>query len=105
MSTHSGHTLDALVGHLMDQMNRLNNPDLEPDQLQREIARSGALSGIGAQVIAAGRLDIDAAKARADMLPGDGPSVLGLTGPGPDRQDGDDTKPRPRKVNRIGRGA
>jgi hypothetical protein len=105
MTTHSGHTLDALVGHLMDQMNRLGNPDLKPDELQSEISRSGALAGLGAQVISAGRLAVDAAKARADLVPGDGPGVLGLTGPAADRQDGDSPKPRTGQVPRIGRGA
>jgi len=103
MSTHSRHTLDALVGHLMDQMSRLNNPDLEAEELQAEIARSGALSVLGVQVIAAGRLAVDAARARADLMPGDSPSVLGLTGPAADRQDGDDHKPRTGHGSRIGR--
>jgi len=73
-------TLADLTDHLFAQLARLDNDRLTPEQMQHEIARAGAMGGIAREVISAGRLAVDAAKARAEMLPGDSIGPLGLGG-------------------------
>jgi hypothetical protein len=61
--------LSDLNDHLFEQLERLNDDDLKGEDLTREIARSQSMCTVATQIIAAGRLVLDAAKA-ADELPG-----------------------------------
>jgi len=87
-------TLQTLADHLFTQLDRLNNPALTAEQIQAEIARAGAMGHLAREIISTGRLAVDAARARADMLVGDpGPRVLGLDGAA------DPSPPRPRMIS------
>ena len=61
--------LTDLNDHLFEQMERLNDDDLKGDDLTREIIRAQDMCNVAGQIIAGGRLVLDAAKA-ADELPG-----------------------------------
>jgi hypothetical protein len=62
--------LSDLNNHLFEQIERLNDDDaVEGDKLDREVRRAHAMCNVAGQLIAAGRLVLDAAKA-ADELPG-----------------------------------
>jgi hypothetical protein len=50
-------------------MERLNDDDLKGEELSQEIIRAQAMCGVAGQIIAGGRLILDAAKA-ADDCPG-----------------------------------
>ncbi|WP_295582233.1 hypothetical protein [uncultured Lamprocystis sp.] len=87
-------TLETLTDHLFTQLARLNDPQLDDAALHAEIARAGAMGHTAREIIAAGRLAVDAAKARADFLAGEpGPSVLGLGG------GADASPPRPHMIS------
>lgn len=45
-------TLNDLTDHLFAQLERLDDEDLTPEQLEREIERSKAVTGVAQQVIA-----------------------------------------------------
>jgi hypothetical protein len=55
--------LGDLNNHLFEQIERLNDDDLTGDDLVREINRAHAIAGLSQQVIANGKLALDAAKA------------------------------------------
>jgi hypothetical protein len=61
--------LSDLNNHLFEQMERLNDDDLKGESLAAEIHRTQAMCAVAGQVISAGRLVLDAAKA-SDELPG-----------------------------------
>jgi hypothetical protein len=62
--------LSDLNNHLFEQIERLNDNDVvEGENLDREIRRAQVMCAVAGQVISAGRLVLDAARA-ADELPG-----------------------------------
>jgi hypothetical protein len=61
--------LSDLNNHLFEQIERLNDDDLKGDDLTTEIRRAQAMCNVAGQIIANGRLVLDAAKA-SDELPG-----------------------------------
>lgn len=69
--------LADLNDHLFEQMERLNDESLTPEQLDREIARTRGMCDLAGNVIDLGRLDLDAWKLRAEhQAPPDGPLLL-----------------------------
>lgn len=62
--------LTDLNNHLFTQIERLNDEDLndKPEELQREIDRSKALTGLAREVISTGQLLLDAHKAVSDGM-------------------------------------
>ena len=67
--------LSNLNDHLFEQIERLNDDELKGDDLTTEISRTQAMCAVAQQIIAGGRLVLDATKA-ADELPGVGKSRL-----------------------------
>jgi hypothetical protein len=61
--------LTDLNNHLFEVIERLNDDDLQGDKLTEEIGRAKAVCDVAGQIIASGRLVLDAAKA-SDELPG-----------------------------------
>jgi hypothetical protein len=61
--------LSDLNNHLFEQLERLNDDDLKGEALTMEIGRAQSMCTVAGQIISAGRLVLDAAKA-ADELPG-----------------------------------
>lgn len=57
-------TLLDLNNYLFEEIERLNDEDLSPEQLQQEINRSKAIEGIAARAIDNAKVVLDAAKAR-----------------------------------------
>ncbi len=49
-------TLSDLNNHLFEQMERLNDEDLDEDQLDRELKRADGMTKIAAQIIQNGEL-------------------------------------------------
>ena len=73
------HQLSSLVGILFDQIDKLNAPKLTGDKLAEQLERTRTVSAISKDIIAAGRLGLDAKRARPDMLDGDRlPKMLAL---------------------------
>jgi hypothetical protein len=58
--------LANLNDHLFEQLERLNDDDLKGEDLAREIGRAQAMCNVAGQIIANGRLVLDAAKASDD---------------------------------------
>ncbi|MDR2020658.1 MAG: hypothetical protein LBQ14_07850 [Treponema sp.] len=61
--------LSDLNNHLFEQLERLNDDELKGEALTAEIIRANGMCNVSAQIIAAGRLVLDASKAY-DELPG-----------------------------------
>lgn len=55
-------TLGDLNNHLFEQLERLNDEELQGDQLAQEIKRAGAMTNIASQIIANGDLVLKAQK-------------------------------------------
>lgn len=55
-------TLGDLNGYLFEQLERLNSEDLKGDALEMELKRGKAITEVAAQVIANGKLVLDAKK-------------------------------------------
>ncbi|MGZ8164111.1 MAG: hypothetical protein ACXW04_01225 [Methylobacter sp.] len=73
------HQLSNLVGILFDQLDKLNDPELTGEKLAEQLERTRAVSTISRDIISAGRLGLDAKRARPDMLEGDRlPKMLAL---------------------------
>lgn len=70
--------LSDLQDHLFSQLERLNDDDLKGEDLQQEIDRSKAISGIAKDVTANAKLVLDAQKAAWEWnkTPGDVPKML-----------------------------
>lgn len=67
-----------LNNHLFAQLERLSDEDVKGDALQSEIERSKALSGVARDIIATGKLALDAQKYCKEW--GEkGPEMLGLS--------------------------
>lgn len=58
--------LSTLNAALHAQLERLNNPSLQGDALQEELARSKAMSGISKDIIATGKLVLNAEIAKQE---------------------------------------
>jgi hypothetical protein len=58
--------LSNLNEHLFAQLERISSEELDADTLKREIERSRAISGIATQIIAGGRLILDAHIAKSE---------------------------------------
>jgi hypothetical protein len=69
MKDNTKNRLSDLNDHLFMQIERLNDEDLQGEALDTEIRRCHAVCAAASQVVAAGRLVLDASKA-ADQLPG-----------------------------------
>jgi hypothetical protein len=61
--------LSDLNNHLFEQIERLNDDDLKGDDLNQEILRAAAMCNVAGQIIASGKLVLEAVKT-ADMIPG-----------------------------------
>ena len=72
-------TLNDLNNHLFEQIERLNDDDLSPEELDKEIKRAKAIKGIASNIISNAALALEAEKftteyARRDIRL---PEVLG----------------------------
>ena len=71
--------LTDLADHLFAQLERLGDECATADDIKNEIARSGAMTATAREIISIGRLALDAAKVRDDLLANDAmPTLLGL---------------------------
>lgn len=59
-------TLSDLNNHLFEQMERLNDDDLNSDELDREIKRAKAMTDVSSQIIENAALGLSAEKLRAE---------------------------------------
>lgn len=59
--------IQDLNDHLFAQLERLNDEDLTQEQLDKEITRSKAVSGIASQIINNARLALDATKLQVEF--------------------------------------
>lgn len=59
--------IQDLNDHLFAQLERLNDEDLTQDQLEKEIVRSKAVSGIASQIINNARLALDATRLQVEF--------------------------------------
>lgn len=59
--------IQDLNDHLFAQLERLNDEDLTTEQLDKEITRSKAVSGIASQIINNARLALDATKLQVEF--------------------------------------
>lgn len=69
-------SLADLNNHLFAQMERLSDESLKGEQLQEEINRAKAVTGISTQIIGNARLVLDAEEYRRGMKNEDTPEVL-----------------------------
>lgn len=69
-------SLADLNNHLFAQMERLSDESLKGEQLQEEISRARAVTGISTQIINNARLVLDAEEYRLGLKPEDTPEVL-----------------------------
>ncbi|WP_320175768.1 hypothetical protein [Maridesulfovibrio sp.] len=60
-------TLADLNNHLFEQLERLNDDEVTGDKLNEEVKRAGAMTTISKEIIANGRLALDAAKTRQEL--------------------------------------
>ena len=63
--------LSDLNNHLFAQLERLGDEDMEPEQLENEIARARAITSVAHQIISNGQLVLQAAKFSDDKLDAD----------------------------------
>lgn len=63
-------TLSDLNNHLFAQLERLNEEDLTPEQISKEVERSKAISGIAKNIIDNARTALDAARFTYTDVPG-----------------------------------
>lgn len=68
--------LTDLNNHLFAQLERLNDESLEGEALEQEIERSKAITGVSKEVVANGRLVLDAEKHKREYGLSDGPKLL-----------------------------
>ena len=62
IKTMKDYSLNALNGHIHDQLERLMNPDLDEDDLKKEVMRSKAVEGLAQQSVAIAHAYIEAGK-------------------------------------------
>lgn len=51
-----------LNNHLFAQLERLGDEDLKPDDLEKEIKRAKAITGVASAIVDSGRVTVDAMK-------------------------------------------
>ena len=70
--------LTDLNNHLFAQLERLNDEDIKGEDLQQEIERSKAVSGIAKDIVGGAKLVLEAKKAAWEWnkQPGDVPKML-----------------------------
>jgi len=68
-----------LNNHLFCQLEKLSDDDLKAEQLQEELARSKAITGLAAQVINNAKLALDAHKSINDGLIKSAPEMIGMS--------------------------
>lgn len=73
--------LSDLNNHLFAQLERLNEEDLNDQQIKNEVSRAKAISGIASQVIKSAKVTIDAMKlvATGDYTVNELPEMIGAT--------------------------
>lgn len=71
--------LSDLNDHLFAQLERLGDEALNPDQLAQEIDRGKAITGVAQQIIANGKLALDAQIALGENGISAIPKMLGLS--------------------------
>lgn len=64
-------TLTALNNYLFEQLERLTDDSLTPEQLKQEIDRSKAVTQVSEQIINGGKLQMRAIQYADERLPGD----------------------------------
>lgn len=72
--------LTDMNDHLFAQLERLNDEDLTPDQIEAETKRAKAMTSISSQIIQSHKVTIEAMKlvAKGDVRLNDFPATLGL---------------------------
>ena len=75
-------TLVDLNNHLFAELERLSDEDLTSEELEAEISRSKALTGVSSQIIQNGKLMLDAIKFQDDRMSLDTVVPRMLTGDG-----------------------
>lgn len=68
--------LTDLNNHLFAQLERLNDEGLKGEELQEEIERSKAVTGVSKEVVSNARLVLDAEKHKREFGLTDGPKLL-----------------------------
>jgi hypothetical protein len=71
-------TLEDLNNHLFAQMERLSDEDLSPEELQKEIERSKAVTTVANAIVSNGRLALDAQTKLAPDNKKAAPKMLGV---------------------------
>lgn len=51
-----------LNNHLFEELERLNDDELSPEELDKEIKRSQAMANISAQIVSNAKIELDATK-------------------------------------------
>ena len=69
-------TLVDLNDHLFEQMERLNDDDLSDEELEKEIKRADAMTGIAKQIIDNATIVLKATELNADYGRGEAPRLL-----------------------------
>lgn len=73
-------TLGDLNNILFEELERLNDDELKGEELQQEMNRAKAITGVATQVVMNARTVLDAAKFQDDRLDADGTVPRLLTG-------------------------
>lgn len=80
MKNNTKNKMIDLNNHLFEQMERLNDDDLEGDDLKKEITRANAMRGIASQIIQNAMVAVKAAQAYNEGLIKKFPPMLGMEG-------------------------
>jgi len=72
--------LTDLNNHLFAQLERLNDEELKPEDIQKEVSRSKAITSVAAQIVNSNRLTLEALKLvkNGDYRQHELPDTLGL---------------------------
>jgi len=72
--------LSDLNDHLFAELERLNNEELTPEQVEMEAKRAGAIVGVSREIINTAKISIDALKlvSAGNLTFGDLPENLGI---------------------------
>ncbi|MDE9566409.1 hypothetical protein KKI93_20830 [Xenorhabdus bovienii] len=70
-------TLEDLNNHLFAQLERLSDEDISGENLETEIRRAKAISGMATQIISNGKLTLDDQKALGNQEIQTAPKFLG----------------------------
>lgn len=70
-----------LNDHLFAQLERLNDEEMEPEKMEFEFQKAKAISSVGAQIIKANKLILDAMRilSNGSVGPNDMPESFGLS--------------------------